>query len=125
MKRMTILNQYNEQIQIGTTFGYEGFRTIVLSFLALLLFSCFVTIWVAMIKEKEYGGWGWTFAMLILVVLCVGAGWFNTPVYKEIPTYEAILSEDYPAKELLDKYDVIEIKGQIYVIQEKGEMPNG
>lgn len=78
-----------------------------------------------MIKAKEYDGWGWTFPVLLLVALLIGVGWFNTPVYKEIPTYEVVLDEDYPAKELLDKYDVIEIKGQIYVIQEKGEMSNG
>lgn len=122
---MTILNQYNEQIQIGITFGYEGFRTIVVSLLALLLLGCFITAWVMMIKAKEYDGWGWTFPVLLLVALLIGVGWFNTPVYKEIPTYEVVLDEDYPAKELLDKYDVIEIKGQIYVIQEKGEMSNG
>ena len=93
--------------------------------MVLILLGCFITAWVMMIKAKEYNGWGWTFPVLLLVVLCVGAGWFNTPVYKEIPTYEVVLDEDYPAKELLNKYDVIEIKGQIYVIQEKGEMSNG
>lgn len=77
-----------------------------------------------MIKAHDYSGWGWTFAPLFLAVICFGAGWFDNPIYKEIPTYEVILDEDYTAKELLNKYNVIEIKGQIYVIQEKGEMSN-
>jgi hypothetical protein len=78
-----------------------------------------------MIKEHDYGGFGWTFAVLLLVAFCIGMGWFTIPIYKEVPTYEVVLEEDYPAKKLLDKYDIIEIKGQIYVIQEKGEMSNG
>ena len=38
---------------------------------------------------------------------------------KNVTYYEVILGDDYPLKKLLDEYDMIEQRGEIYVIKNK------
>lgn len=52
-----------------------------------------------------------------VIILCI--------IPQEIPTneykYEVILDEKYPARELMTDYEILETRGDIYVIKEKVE----
>ena len=110
---MTILNQYTVS------------QTSVLAnvILVLLLFSSvmFVVIGVSMTLERN--GF-WKFAlMLICALFCIGA---IVPIVTrctvEHTRIEATIRQDVSFAEIVQKYDVIEQKGLIWVLQEKEEV---
>lgn len=56
----------------------------------------------------------------LIIMLCAST---------EIPTgryqYEAIITDDSGYKEMVENYNIVEVKGQIYVIEEKGVEEDG
>ena len=42
------------------------------------------------------------------------------PTYKDVMTYQVTLDDTYSYNQLVEQYDVIETKGQILTIREKG-----
>ena len=57
---------------------------------------------------------------MYLVLISAGGIFLSLMVcYSPIRQYEVILNDDYSAKELYEKYDVIEQRGEIWVIRDK------
>lgn len=42
------------------------------------------------------------------------------PIYKDVMTYQVTLDDTYSYNQLVEQYDVIETKGQILTVREKG-----
>ena len=63
-------------------------------------------------------GMSFAFILGIAVVICC----FHTkPIYREIPQYEVIISEDTSFYDIYNNYDVIEQRGEIFILQEKNQ----
>lgn len=65
------------------------------------------------------------FIGLIWLILALPILIVSLVIPKEIPTenykYEVILDDNYSAKELMNNYEILETRGDIYVIKEKVE----
>lgn len=112
---MEILYQYTESIKIAETFGFS-WSALIASSGALIC----IMVMIIGCKEKNFD----LFSMgiisgSILALISIGL-WSTKPIYKEVTTYEVRIEEDYPYYELTNKYDIIEQKGEILVIREKG-----
>lgn len=58
------------------------------------------------------------FAIMVCIVLpAITTQTVSNPINR----YECIIDDDYPAKEINEKYDIIEIKGDIWVLQDREE----
>ena len=112
---MEILYQSTEPIKIAETFGFSWCAF----FLFLLAFISIIFIIIGYKKkysEFVFGGFICFVTALLSAIIIL----FSKPVYKEVTTYEVRIEEDYPYYELTNKYDIIEQKGEILVIREKG-----
>ena len=114
---MNILYQGMEQVFVKNTWGFTP-ESILGVFIAILAIVCIVVFVIAII-EKE-----------VIAILCfIGFLWFaflscycfhQKPVYKDVMTYQVTLDDTYSYNQLVEQYDVIETKGQILTIREKG-----
>lgn len=57
--------------------------------------------------------------ILILITFFVAAMYFGQEIPSGITEYQVILSDDYPAKDLYEKYEVIKTEGKIWYIRDK------
>lgn len=108
---MTILNSFDRNDNING-----------LGFLLILLVACIISIIVGIVKRDFYTTvfGAVTIAITIALLTITGiCGAFET--HNRI---EAVINEDYPAVDLLREYYVIDIRGDIYVL-EKRENKNG
>lgn len=112
---MEILYQNTESIKIAETFGFS-WPALIASIGALI---CIISMIIGF-KKSNFGlfSMGIIFGS-ILVLISIGF-WLTKPVYKEVTTYEVCIEEDYPYYELTNKYDIIEQRGKIFIIREKG-----
>lgn len=114
---MTIL--YEEIIHYTDSLGSTLFETILFTILAILSLISFIILW------GEDGGGG----MLVSFILCAGFAIGTCTNYvKEIhhpegrqTNYWVTLDDSYSVNRLCDEYEIIDIKGDIYVITEKEE----
>ena len=116
---MTILNQYVERIPIDSTWGFSTIGLIcglcALGGLLLLLWALRSIDW-----ETDLGMFLAVLAVTILFAIGSFTSFSNgTTIYKEIPRYEVIFDENLTIQEFLDKYEIIERRGEIYIISEK------
>ena len=113
---MTILNQFIEQVQVGTEYHFGALCWVItLIGLAIIIIS-----WIFAYKIDIFG-FGLVMMIMMLFLMAVGtacAG--DKPIYKDITTYEVIINEDTSFHEIFDNYDVIEQRGNIFTIREKG-----
>lgn len=113
---MTILNQTTELIQEGYTWGFNfsWWNIVIFIFGILALIACIYFI----IDDGPDFCMSFAFILGIAVVICC----FHTkPVYKEISQYEVIISEDTSFYDIYNNYDVIEQRGEIFILQEKNQ----
>ena len=114
---MTIL--YEEIIHYTNSLGSTLFGAILFTILAILCLICLINLW------GEEG------SFLIFVVLCfsilISVVGFNNYI-KEIhhpegkqTNYWVTLDDSYSVNHLHDEYEIVDIKGDIYVITEKEE----
>lgn len=112
---MEILYQNTESIKIAETFGFSWPAFIcsifALIFIILMIFGFKTNSFELFLMGSIFG----TILLITSIIL-----WFTKPVYKEVTTYEVCIEEDYPYYKLTNKYDIIEQKGEILVIREKG-----
>lgn len=116
---MTILNETVEKIQTGYTWGLYG-KGILLLLLGLAL--VIVTIYfLVSLRWKEDWGAGIFLGFFLLMGLFIGFIAFHTkPVYKEVPQYEVLLDEEVPFRDIYENYEIIDQRGQIFVLRDKG-----
>ena len=89
------------------------------------LITCIVVVVVLSILDallfRTEGCVGVTSLLLGLVIFLVGTGFimdlneYETGRYK----YEVILDDDYPASDLYGKYNIIDQRGEIWVIEDR------
>lgn len=110
---MTILN--SEMIMIDNIwydfFSCLGLAVILCGFLFLIMVMCNYDLIATIITGSVY------LILIILINILVSI------IPQEIPTneyrYEVILDEKYPARELMADYEILETRGEIYVITER------
>ena len=109
---MTILNSYENiadfvaLIIVCAIFGglVAALIYMVISILCDFSYDSFVALW------------------LSIVIGCLIGGFGSYIVVKEPDTrYEIVLNDNYPANEFLSKYEIIEQRGQIYLVEEKDD----
>ena len=108
---MTILNTYPVLCE-GLLGGIGVFVAIV----------CFICIFIFLNCAMEYGSTACGILSLVCIILCF-AGFITFVVDDDHPTgkyrYEILLDDLYPASKLNENYDVIEQRGEIFVIEDK------
>ena len=121
---MTILNTTTVDIVTGRanyfSWSIGCWIGIVLTIACVIGFAYFIIV---AIKEKDI-----TIIFFSLIALGVGAlilfvGVLPHNVTTTINQYEITINDTIPFKEVMDKYDFIEQRGDIYVLREK--LPEG
>ena len=114
---MTILNEYMEQVVVGKYFAVN----IAVVILGILIVSGVgILIYLGIQDGKLWGDV--IIACIILSVVgglsirCCGTEF----TYKDVPTYEVIIDKDADFRAFYDTYDILEQRGDIFVIREKG-----
>lgn len=116
---MTILNEYMEQIVVGEHFVIN-IGVIILGILIASGIGLFIYLGIQDQDEKLWGG---------IIVACIvlsfvgGLGIYACGTeftYKDVPTYEVIIDKDTDFLAFYDTYDILEQRGDIFVIREKG-----
>ena len=109
---MTILNSYVEKVEPSGV-------AVLLIIMSMMFVAVFLVTSIQAFKDRDKK------AGVILAVLCAVCLilLFTIVNYEsdrpKVTTYEVILSDDYPASDLLEKYDLVEQRGEIWVIKEK------
>lgn len=108
---MQILNEYVYQYAT-TDIAWKPYSWVgIIIGLILLIGALWLTI------ECDF------FGILVFSMLLVVATFFiffTTTTIKEVPRYEVILTEDISYKDFTNKYKVIEERGEILIVEEKG-----
>lgn len=120
---MTILNETTELIQEGFTWGIS-YRSI----LPFVLGGIFIVFGIKIICNAEWKAierserWG-TLILTICIFIVGLAGWaaaFHAkPTYKEVKQYEVTINSLTPFYMIYDNYDIIEQRGDIFVLRDK------
>lgn len=118
---MTILNQTVELIQKGYTWGIDWnsykFWLLLIGGLILILFFG----WVLFDNSTEKIGLKlFCISTILFGIFSTTMAFHTKPVYKEIRQYEVLLDDIIPFHEVYDNYDLIEQRGQIFVLRERG-----
>lgn len=121
---MTILNTTTVDVvtgiedyfswSIGCWFG------IILTIACVIGFTYFL---IETIKEKEIGFLGMGILCLVVGAVILAEIVLPHDVITTVNQYEVTLNENIAFKEIMDKYDFIEQRGDIYVLREK--LPEG
>ena len=120
---MTILNQTVNLVKEGYTWGFHlSLGTI---YLLIVGFSfIFIAAYIIPEDKKHIGVLLCFLCLLILGIVSVISAFHSKPIYREVPQYEVIIDDSVAFHEIYDKYDVIEQRGNIFVLQEKVEENN-
>lgn len=117
---MTILNETVELIQEGYTWGFNLSLSSIF-FLIIGIGMIAVCIYIIPDNRKDI-----QVIIVLIIFLSLGIGslvsaFHTKPVYKEVPQYEVIFDDTVPFHEIYDKYDIIEQRGQIFVLRDKDD----
>ena len=108
---MQILNEYIYQY-VTTDIAWKPYSWVGIIIGLILLIG---GLWLA-IECDSFGVF--VFAELLLVATFFI--FFTTKTFEEVPRYEVVLTEDVSYREFTDKYKVIEERGDIIVVEERG-----
>ena len=121
---MTILNTTTVDIVTGTedyfSWSVGCWFEIILTIACVIGFTYFL---IETIKEKEIGFLGMGILCLIVGAVILAEVVLPHDVITTVNQYEVTINEIIPFKEIMDKYDFIEQRGDIYVLREK--LPEG
>lgn len=110
---MTILNTYSDIASFGAEIVLFAILGVVVALTGILLLDYF---------DKTFGNLSFTVWIIILVLGASLGGMTGAVILKEPTTqYEVTLDDNYPANKFLNEYKLIEQRGNIYVVEEKGE----
>lgn len=118
---MTILNEYVEQVQVGSTWGWSWpslLATAVGIFIGAFLIY-------AIIHHNEFTFddmpmvIGAIFVFILMVTLAIYGFSEGKPIYKEETRYEVLIDNTVGAKDFLDNYQILDKRGEIYIVCEK------
>ena len=116
---MTILNDIAETICIARVLRYDGTTLEKAGFIGIafcILLSCLIIIKVREDDEPIYLLWLIaTGTAIVFIVVFI----FVKTINKEVHTYEVIFNDEIPFTEVMNKYDLIERRGNIFTIKER------
>lgn len=118
---MTILNETTELIQEGYTWGVDlsSGKFWILLILGIVLAGLFGWVlfdnWHEKISLKIF-----CIFMVLFGLLSVMTAFHTKPVYKEVNQYEVTISPFTPFRMIYDNYDIIEQRGDIFILRDKG-----
>lgn len=120
---MTILNETTELIQEGYTWGFH------LSFMAIFLLVVgigLIALCFYIIPDDSKKA---SVIIVLIIFFSVGivslvSAFHTKPVYREVPQYEVIFDDTVSFQEIYNKYDIIEQRGQIFVLRDKEQNGN-
>ena len=114
---MNILYQNTEPVFVKYVWGLSPFA--IISFFAILAAIFFIWGFVTCIKDGDSYAIACAVVFFILIGLALVC-FHLKPTYKDVMTYQVTLNDTYSYNQLIEQYDVIETKGQILTIREKG-----
>ena len=114
---MTILNEFS--YIAGHTPGFGGFGTI----LGILMTVFGMGFIICFIYDGLYkaDGFGATLLCIVGVVVLIASIVFAHPVYET--RYEVIIDNTTSFNEIMDRYEIVDQRGQIYVLRDPAETP--
>lgn len=118
---MTILNDIAETICVSRVLRYDGTDLEKVGFIGIafcILLSCLIIIKVKEEGESIYLLWLIATGTIIILII---AFIFVKNINKEVHTYEVIFNDEIPFTEVMNKYDLIDRRGNIYVIKDREE----
>lgn len=105
MDGITILNQ-------SMTYDWPTWRYIVVIAGVAIIMLC-----ISAIMNNGSGFWG--LLALILLLGLIGLGMISPKEETGLYEYEAIIDEDVSFTDLYEKYDIVEQRGEIYILRDK------
>lgn len=121
---MTILNTTTVDIVTGIedyfSWSVGCWFGIILTIVCVIGFTYFL---IETIKEKEIGFLGMGILCLVVGAVILAEIVLPHDVITTVNQYEVTINKTIPFKEIMDKYDFIEQRGDIYVLREK--LPKG
>ena len=117
---MTILNETTELIQEGYTWGADlssgKFWVLLICGLTLAGFFIWVLFdnWHEKISLKIF-----CICVALFGLFAATAAFHSKPVYKEVKQYEVTISPFTPFRMIYDNYDIIEQRGDIFILRDK------
>ena len=117
---MTILNETTELIQEGYTWGADlssgkfWFLLIFGLVLAGLFGWALFDNWHEKISFKVF-----CICIALCGLLSITTAFHTKPVYKEVKQYEVTISPFTPFRMIYDNYDIIEQRGDIFILRDK------
>ena len=115
---MTILNITEIMVSKSPSSLFYGMAVLGLMFTLITLGG--------MMASEEGGVWGWVIGFVISLTVCIVGFCVVSKDVVESPSgryrYESTIDESVSAEQLYDKYDVIERRGEIWVLEDKEEM---
>ena len=116
---MTILNETVEKIQTGYTWGIYG-KGIILLLFGLILAASMLYFLINLNWKEDWSAGLMMGFILFLGCLAILCGIHTKPVFKEVPQYEVLLNEEVPFRDIYENYEIIDQRGQIFVLRDKG-----
>lgn len=117
---MNIVYQTTEQFLVGKTWGFENATMIFLFIIGIVFVILSIPVCIRAIIDKDYIVSAWIFVWVLLGLFDTYMSVHSKPIYVEIPQYEIVLDENYNMKDFYDKYDVIDTRGEIFIVRDKG-----
>ena len=120
---MTILNETVELIQEGYTWGFNlSFSSIFLLVIGIGMIA--LCIYIIPDESKNIGVIVFLIIFFSVGIVSLVSAFHTKPVYKEVPRYEVIFDDTVSFQEIYNKYDIIEQRGQIFVLRDKEQNGN-
>ena len=107
---MTVLNE--------TTEFFVNQRGIALAVIMMILVALFANIYYAA-RDLTKKAWVFILLALICVVVLILTALVVPTTSKTYKYYDVALDNTYPAKDLLDEYELVERRGEIFTIRKE------
>jgi len=113
MEGVTILNAWTE---INLTFWVGGLLTIIFSAICIVAFLFFV---IGGILNKNLDAVGAGISGCVFLIFSAIISFYVIGEPKEVSIYEITISDDVKFNEFMKRYEVINQRGDIYVVEER------
>ena len=107
---MTVLNE--------TTEFFANQRAMALIVIMMVLVSVFFTLY-CVARDVTEKAWLYILSALICVGVAILTALVTPTVSKTYKYYDVTLDNTYPAKDLLDEYEIVERRGEIFTIRKE------
>ena len=116
---MTIINETTELVENGYTWGFcwetiLGMMAVVFAIVQLIFVFKIYKL------EKRFDLAMWMFSLFAAFLIAIGIGsWHLKPTYREVKQYEVLMDNKISFVEVYNNYDIINQRGDIYILRDK------